>query len=44
MGILTVMQVNWIDGEHFSVLSIAGALLALAGAILVVRNRKSTNT
>jgi len=40
MGILTWMQVNWIDGEHFSVLSIAGALLALAGAILVVRKKK----
>ncbi|MDP2336756.1 MAG: DMT family transporter [Bacteroidota bacterium] len=40
MGILTWMQVSWIDGEHFSVLSIAGALLALAGAILVVRKTK----
>lgn len=41
MGILTWMQVSWIDGEHFSVLSIAGALIALAGAILVVREKKS---
>lgn len=40
MGILTWMQVSWIAGEHFSVLSIAGALIALAGAILVVRKRK----
>jgi LPXTG-motif cell wall-anchored protein len=40
MAILTWMQVSWIDGEHFSVLSIAGALLALAGAILVVRKKK----
>lgn len=40
MGILTWMQVTWIAGEHFSVLSIAGALLALAGAILVVRKKK----
>jgi LPXTG-motif cell wall-anchored protein len=40
MGILTWMQVSWIDGEHFSVLSIAGALIALAGAILVVRKKK----
>jgi len=40
MGILTWMQVSWIDGEHFSFLSIAGALLALAGAILVVRKKK----
>lgn len=41
MGILTWMQVSWIDGEHFSVLSILGALVALAGAILVVRKKKS---
>jgi len=41
MGILTWMQVDWIAGEHFSVLSIAGALIALAGAILVVRRKKS---
>jgi drug/metabolite transporter (DMT)-like permease len=40
MGILTWMQVSWIEGEHFSVLSISGALLALAGAILVVRKKK----
>jgi drug/metabolite transporter (DMT)-like permease len=42
MGILTWMQVSWIDGEHFSVLSIAGALIALAGAILVVRKKEMT--
>lgn len=41
MGILTWMQVDWIAGEHFSVFSIAGALIALAGAILVVRKKKS---
>lgn len=40
MGILTWLQVSWIDGEHFSVLSIAGALLALGGAVLVVRKRR----
>ncbi|MDO8928987.1 MAG: DMT family transporter [Bacteroidota bacterium] len=39
MGVLTWMQVTWIDGEHFSVLSIVGALVALAGAILVVRKK-----
>lgn len=39
MGVLTWMQVDWIAGEHFSVLSIAGALIALAGAILVVRKK-----
>ena len=42
MGILTWMQVDWIAGEHFSLLSIAGALLALTGAILVVRKKKRT--
>ena len=42
MGILTWMQVSWIAGEHFSVLSIAGALIALAGAILVVRKKKKS--
>jgi len=41
MGILTWMQVDWIDGEHFSVLSILGALVALTGAILVVRKKKT---
>ncbi len=41
MGVLTWMQVTWIDGEHFSVLSIVGALVALAGAILVVRKKKN---
>ncbi len=40
MGILTWLQVSWIDGEHFSVLSVGGALIALLGAILVVRKKK----
>ncbi|HAQ18248.1 MAG TPA: EamA/RhaT family transporter [Prolixibacteraceae bacterium] len=43
MGILTWLQVSWIDGEHFSVLSILGALVALTGAILVVRKKRSLN-
>ena len=41
MGTLTWMQVTWIDGEHFSVLSVVGALIALIGAILVVRKKKN---
>lgn len=41
MGVLTWMQVDWIAGEHFSVLSVCGALIALGGAILVVRKKKS---
>ncbi len=40
MGALTAMQVTWIDGEHFSALSVAGALIALTGAILVVRKKR----
>ena len=40
MGILTALNVDWIAGEHFSVLSITGALIALGGAILVVRKKK----
>ncbi|HAH24011.1 MAG TPA: EamA/RhaT family transporter [Prolixibacteraceae bacterium] len=40
MGLLSWMQVDWIAGEHFSVLSITGALIALLGAILVVRKKK----
>ncbi|HLN73541.1 MAG TPA: hypothetical protein VK205_09620, partial [Prolixibacteraceae bacterium] len=40
MGILTFLSVDWIAGEHFSVLSITGALIALGGAILVIRKKK----
>lgn len=43
MGVLTWLQVSWIDGEHFSVLSVTGAFIALGGAILVVRKRKAAN-
>jgi drug/metabolite transporter (DMT)-like permease len=40
MAVLTWLQVSWIDGEHFSVLSVTGALIALFGAILVVRKKR----
>lgn len=40
MGILTSLSVEWIAGEHFSVLSITGALIALGGAVLVVRKKR----
>jgi drug/metabolite transporter (DMT)-like permease len=43
MGILTWMQVSWIEGEHFSFLSVGGALIALFGAILVVRKKRAKN-
>lgn len=36
MGIFTWLQVSWIAPEHFSVLSILGAMIALGGAMLVV--------
>ncbi len=36
MGTLTWLQVTWIAPEHFSVLSVLGALIALGGAMLVV--------
>ena len=41
MGVLTWLQVSWIAPEHFSVLSIFGALLALFGAVLVVRKKRN---
>jgi drug/metabolite transporter (DMT)-like permease len=44
MGIFTWLQVDWIAGEHFSILSIVGALIALAGAIMVVRKGKKIKT
>jgi LPXTG-motif cell wall-anchored protein len=40
MGILTEMNVSWIAGENFTFLSIIGAIIVIAGAILVVRKRK----
>lgn len=41
MGILTEMDVSWIEGERFSLLSLLGAIIVLSGAILVVgRKRK----
>jgi drug/metabolite transporter (DMT)-like permease len=36
MGILTALKVSWIADEKFTPLSIAGALIVLAGAVLVV--------
>lgn len=39
MGILTGMDVSWIDGENFTLMSIVGAVFVIAGAIMVVRKR-----
>lgn len=41
MGVLTWLQVSWIAPEHFSVLSVLGALIALGGAMLVVWKKKN---
>jgi drug/metabolite transporter (DMT)-like permease len=40
MGILTYLDVSWIAGEKFTILSIVGALLVLSGALLVARKNK----
>ena len=40
MGVFTWLQVTWIAPEHFSVLSVLGGLIALFGAILVVRKKR----
>jgi len=40
MGVLTWLQVSWITPEHFSVLSVLGALIALGGAMLVVWKKR----
>lgn len=40
MGIFTEMNVSWIAGENFTLLSIIGAIIVISGAILVVRKRK----
>ena len=40
MGILTSLNVAWISHERFSVFTIVGALLVLAGAILVAKKQR----
>ncbi|MGQ7869313.1 DMT family transporter [Sunxiuqinia sp. sy24] len=44
MGILTDMEVSWIDGEQFSLLSLLGAIIILCGAVLVVGRKKRQAT
>ncbi|WP_299580118.1 DMT family transporter [uncultured Sunxiuqinia sp.] len=43
MGILTKMEVTWIEGEQFSLLSLLGAIIILCGAVLVVGRKKRTS-
>jgi drug/metabolite transporter (DMT)-like permease len=40
MGILTWLNVDWIEHERFSIISILGAVIVLSGAILVVKRPK----
>ncbi len=40
MAILATIEVSWIAAEKFSVFSIAGAIIVLIGAILVVKKKK----
>ena len=41
MGILTRLNVSWIEHERFSVITILGALLVISGAILVAKRQKT---
>ena len=40
MGILTELNVSWIEHERFSLITLFGVALVFTGAILVVRNKK----
>jgi len=42
MGILTHLNVSWIEHERFSVITILGALLVISGAILVAKKQKTS--
>jgi drug/metabolite transporter (DMT)-like permease len=41
MGILTRLNVSWIQHERFSAITILGALLVISGAILVAKKQKT---
>jgi drug/metabolite transporter (DMT)-like permease len=40
MGVLEALDVSWIKAENFTLLSVAGALTVIGGAILVVRKKR----
>jgi LPXTG-motif cell wall-anchored protein len=40
MAILTNLEVTWINGENFTLLSVIGAIIVIIGAILVIRKTK----
>ncbi|MBN1986038.1 MAG: DMT family transporter [Prolixibacteraceae bacterium] len=44
MGILTELNVNWVAHERFSIITILGAVLVFAGAVLVVKRQRKNKT
>ena len=40
MAVLAAIEVSWIEPEHFTILSITGAAIVLAGAIITILSRK----
>jgi drug/metabolite transporter (DMT)-like permease len=40
MALLAVIEVSWIEQEHFTLLSIVGAVIVLSGAIITILSRK----
>jgi len=43
MWILTRINVDWVDHERFSLMTVLGALLVISGAILVVKKSRGKN-
>ncbi|MBA7517640.1 hypothetical protein ES705_09694 [subsurface metagenome] len=43
MSILTILEVEWIVHEKFTLVSLAGALLVISGAVLTVLRKKKNN-
>ena len=41
MALLTTLEVNWIEPEKFTLLSITGAILVLTGALLVIWKKRN---
>jgi drug/metabolite transporter (DMT)-like permease len=40
MAVLSYTKVSWIDPEHFTVITVIGALIVLAGAVLTILRKK----
>lgn len=43
MALLAYLEVNWIEPEHFSGLSILGAALVISGAVVTILSRRNKN-